>query len=330
MTNSKQKGSRGERQCRDIWKKHGYEEAHRSQQYSGRGESSADLEGIDPRLHIEVKSGYSFKTIYTFLEQAVQDAKEGQTPIVNCKMDRMPWLWVCYLDDGIDMWKNQSEMIPIIPMELKKELHIDDVDDFKPRIIGNVEVVVRCKDCRYRNNTKVNEKGFEVCTVSGMDITDDDYCSFGERAEQTEVEIKPFDAKEVFSEMFEHLPKDHPLHKDKHDYKPHGRLIDADALRSMFDRDSNGYCASWEFCDKPEDIQFIIDSAPTVEVQLPRYVTLGEDSTVEPIGRPHGEWLEVHNSIVKSWFCSKCGNITASHTDYCAVCGADMRGDDNV
>lgn len=49
----------------------------------------------------------------------------------------------------------------------------------------------------------------------------------------------------------------------------------------------------------------------------------------ESIGRPYGEWLEVHNSIVKSWFCSKCGNITASHTDYCAVCGADMRGDNN-
>jgi len=30
--NSKKKGSRGERECRDVWKKHGYENAHRSQQ----------------------------------------------------------------------------------------------------------------------------------------------------------------------------------------------------------------------------------------------------------------------------------------------------------
>ena len=108
MTNSKQKGSRGERQCRDVWKKHGYEEAHRSQQYSGMGESSADIEGIDPTLHIEVKSGYSFKTIYSFLEQAVSDAKEGQTPVVNCKMDRKQWLAVLDLGEFIEIWKDAS------------------------------------------------------------------------------------------------------------------------------------------------------------------------------------------------------------------------------
>ena len=107
--NSKKKGSRGERQCRDVWKKHGYEDAHRSQQYSGKGESSADIEGIDPRLHIEVKSGYNgYSRLYDFLEQAKRDAKEGQIPIVNCKMDRRPWLWVCYLDDGIEMWKERK------------------------------------------------------------------------------------------------------------------------------------------------------------------------------------------------------------------------------
>lgn len=94
---------------RDVWKKHGYEDAHRSQQYSGKGESSADIEGIDPRLHIECKVGYTFKTIYDFLEQAKRDAKEGEFPIVNCKMDRKPWLWVCYLDDGIEMWKGNND-----------------------------------------------------------------------------------------------------------------------------------------------------------------------------------------------------------------------------
>ena len=108
MTNGKKKGSRGERECRDVWKKHGYKDAHRSQQFSGRGESSADLEGIDSRLHIEVKRGYSYKTIYTFLEQAIQDAKQGETPIVNCKMDRHEWLCVMRLDDFIEMWKEKK------------------------------------------------------------------------------------------------------------------------------------------------------------------------------------------------------------------------------
>jgi len=108
--NSKQKGSRGERECRDVWKKHGYEDAHRSQQYSGKGESSADIEGIDPRLHIECKVGYTYKTIYDFMEQAVRDAKEGQIPIVNCKMDRKEWLCVMRLDDFIEMWQGINDV----------------------------------------------------------------------------------------------------------------------------------------------------------------------------------------------------------------------------
>lgn len=47
----------------------------------------------------------------------------------------------------------------------------------------------------------------------------------------------------------------------------HGRLIDADALRVKFERDGNGNCATWEFCDKPEDVQFVIDNAPTVQAE---------------------------------------------------------------
>ncbi len=47
-------------------------------------------------------------------------------------------------------------------------------------ISADVVAVVRCKDCRYRNG-KVNRKGFEVCDATGMDITDNDFCSWGER-----------------------------------------------------------------------------------------------------------------------------------------------------
>ena len=185
--NSKQKGSRGERALRDVWKAHGYEDAHRSQQYSGKGESSADIEGIDPRLHIECKVGYTYKTIYDFLEQAKRDAKEGQIPVCNIKMDRMPWLWVCYLDDGIEMWKNQLEMIPIIPMELKKELHIDDIEDFKPRIIGNVEVVTRCPDCIHSKSFKELEgldEDLWWCPFWDKWFIKDFYCAEGRREDE--------------------------------------------------------------------------------------------------------------------------------------------------
>ena len=89
---------------RDVWKAHGYTNAHRSQQYSGKGESSADIEGIDPRLHIECKVGYKYSTIYDFLNQSIADAKPGEIPIVNCKMDRREWLCVMRLNDFIDLF----------------------------------------------------------------------------------------------------------------------------------------------------------------------------------------------------------------------------------
>lgn len=85
------------------------DEAHRSGQFSAKGESSADIEGIDPRLHIECKVGYSYKTIYEFLDQAIRDSKDGEIPIVNCKMDRKPWLCVMLLDDFIEIWNGKDK-----------------------------------------------------------------------------------------------------------------------------------------------------------------------------------------------------------------------------
>lgn len=40
--------------------------------------------------------------------------------------------------------------------------------------------VVRCKDCTYRDNACVRN-GFLVCPASNMEITDMDFCSYGER-----------------------------------------------------------------------------------------------------------------------------------------------------
>lgn len=48
---------------------------------------------------------------------------------------------------------------------------------------ADVAPVVYCKDCTYFSNAKLNAKGFLVCPASGMEITEDDYCSYGEREE---------------------------------------------------------------------------------------------------------------------------------------------------
>lgn len=44
--------------------------------------------------------------------------------------------------------------------------------------------VVRCQECRYYPTAKVNEKGFLICPASGMEITETDYCSYGERMDE--------------------------------------------------------------------------------------------------------------------------------------------------
>ena len=44
--------------------------------------------------------------------------------------------------------------------------------------------VVRCKDCRYFNNTFPL---LHMCNVSGMKMETDDYCSYGERKDENEV-----------------------------------------------------------------------------------------------------------------------------------------------
>lgn len=44
---------------------------------------------------------------------------------------------------------------------------------------ADVVEVTFCKDCRYYQDAKVNEKGFLICPASGMEITEMDYCSYG-------------------------------------------------------------------------------------------------------------------------------------------------------
>lgn len=43
--------------------------------------------------------------------------------------------------------------------------------------------VVRCRDCVYAQSAKINKKGYRICPASHMEITDDDFCSYGEKKE---------------------------------------------------------------------------------------------------------------------------------------------------
>ena len=54
------------------------------------------------------------------------------------------------------------------------------IDYLKNHSSTDVQPIVHCKDCI--NKPKVpNEKGFLICKVTGMEIYDADYCSYGEK-----------------------------------------------------------------------------------------------------------------------------------------------------
>ena len=76
-------------------------------------------------------------------------------------------------------------VMPVVDKEeLLRALHYDRDQYDKGFADGKkaaAEELVRCKDCAYMPEAKVNKKGFLICPASGMEITDDDFCSYGER-----------------------------------------------------------------------------------------------------------------------------------------------------
>ena len=67
---------------------------------------------------------------------------------------------------------------------------IGDAADAACRVIDSAPtvdavIVTRCKDCEYLVNATVNDNGFLICDISDMEITPDDFCSYGEPKEDT-------------------------------------------------------------------------------------------------------------------------------------------------
>ena len=50
--------------------------------------------------------------------------------------------------------------------------------------LPNVVPVVHCRECEYAKNAKWNKKGYRICPASHMEITDDDFCSYGVREDE--------------------------------------------------------------------------------------------------------------------------------------------------
>lgn len=109
MTNSKQKGKRGELELAKLLNLYGYD-CRRTAQYNGKESGSlADVVGLDG-IHIEVKRVESgLKKIDDFMEQAKRDSKENEIPCVFHRRNRSPWLVTMTLEDWIKLYKRGTQ-----------------------------------------------------------------------------------------------------------------------------------------------------------------------------------------------------------------------------
>ena len=94
MTNSRQKGKRGELEAAKVLKKLGID-ARRSAQYCGH-HGTGDLT-VDCPIHFEVKRQERLN-VYEAVNQAVRDSS-GKVPAVLWRRNRCDWLLILRVDD---------------------------------------------------------------------------------------------------------------------------------------------------------------------------------------------------------------------------------------
>lgn len=104
MTNSRQKGARGERELAAVLREYGFE-CRRGQQYSGAN-GDADVVGL-PGVHIECKRVESLN-IHKAIEQAKSDARENELPTVFHRKNGKPWLVTMTLEDWMKIFKGEN------------------------------------------------------------------------------------------------------------------------------------------------------------------------------------------------------------------------------
>lgn len=97
MTDSRQKGKRGELECSKELMRVFDCTARRSQQYCGNN-ADADLVTSISGLHCEVKRVEKMR-LYPWLEQATQGASATDCPVVFHRQNNKQWVASLYLDD---------------------------------------------------------------------------------------------------------------------------------------------------------------------------------------------------------------------------------------
>ena len=99
MSNSREKGKRGEREFAQFLRDHGVE-ARRGIQYAG-GPESPDVVSNLP-VHWEVKRTETFRH-YAALEQAISDSGPDKIPIVAHRKNNQQWICLLRASDLVTL-----------------------------------------------------------------------------------------------------------------------------------------------------------------------------------------------------------------------------------
>ena len=97
---NREKGKRGEREVVALLKAFGFE-ARRGQQFKGTKDSPDIIHNVDG-IFIEVKLRQSFN-LHATIDQAKQEADEGETPLIFHRKDGEPWLATMYAVDFLQL-----------------------------------------------------------------------------------------------------------------------------------------------------------------------------------------------------------------------------------
>lgn len=101
--NSKQKGSRYERELASKLRDYGYD-ARRTAQYCGNTGDASDVVGL-PGIHIEAKHQEKIR-IYDWMSQAIHDSsKSGSRPAVFFRKNNCETLVCMRLDDWMQLYR---------------------------------------------------------------------------------------------------------------------------------------------------------------------------------------------------------------------------------
>lgn len=110
MTNSRDKGKRGELEVAKILKERGYD-AHRSVQYCGAN-GDADVVGLDG-AHIEVKRVEQLN-IDKAMHQALRDAREDDIPVVFHRKNNELWKATSWLGNWLDLYEQSRALSTLL------------------------------------------------------------------------------------------------------------------------------------------------------------------------------------------------------------------------